>query len=91
LPPFAVPVTAGCRLASRSRSTRRFPRVLDRYDQSGTQVIRKVDTLAEGVASTFGGPAIVIINGVQRTSGPGSARIVGFTPDGVPIVDTVAI
>jgi hypothetical protein len=78
------------------------------YDQGGTQVIRELDTLAEGAATTIfspleagstgqsftdvthspvtflypegtviGGPAIVITNGVQRTSGPGNPRIVG--------------
>lgn len=102
------------------------------YDQSGTQVIRELDTLAEGVTTTIfspveqggtgksftdvthapttfvypegteiGDPAIVIFNGVQRTSGPGNPRLVGhevydgviidYTPDGVPIVDTVAL
>ena len=43
----------------------------------------------------------MILNAVRRTSGPGNPRIVrhevdegvivDFTPDGVPIVDTVAI
>lgn len=102
------------------------------YDKSGIQVIRELDTLAEGAKTTIfspvdlggtgksftditrgpttflypegtdiGDPAIVILNGVQRTSGPGNPRIVGhevqqgvvidFTPDGVPIVDTLAI
>jgi len=103
------------------------------YDQSGTQVIRELDTLAKGLTTTIfspidepggtgksftdathspttflypegtqiGAPAIVILNGVQRTSGPGNPRIVGhevdegvivdFTSDGVPVVDTVAI
>lgn len=51
--------------------------------------------------SGIGDPAIVILNGVQRTSGPGNPRIVGhevdegviigYTPEGVPIVDIVAL
>jgi len=101
-------------------------------DQSGTQVIRELDTLAQGATTTIfspiaaggtgksftdvthspatflypegtaiGSPTTVILNGAQRTSGPGNPRIVGhevyegvivdFTPDGVPVVDTVAI
>ena len=49
----------------------------------------------------LGAPAIVNLYGVQRTSGPGNPRLVGrevydgviidFTPDGVPVVDTVAL
>lgn len=101
------------------------------YNQSGTRVIRELDTLAGGATITIfspidaggtgksftdvthspatflypegteiGDPAIVILNGVQLTSGPGSSRIVGheveegiivgFTPEGIPVVDTVA-
>lgn len=102
------------------------------YDKSGTQIIRELDTLAEGATTTIfspvelggtgksftdvthapstflypegteiGDPAIVIINGVQRTSGAGNPRLVGhqvaegviidFTLEGVPIVDIMAI
>lgn len=101
------------------------------YDSDG-QLIRELDTLAEGATvtlfsplelggtgrsftevshepSTFlypdgteiGDTAIVILYGVQRTSGPGNPRLVGrqvyegviidFTPDGVPVVDPVLL
>ena len=49
----------------------------------------------------IGDTAIVILNGVQRTSGPGNPRIVGresyegviidYTPDGVPVVDPMVL
>ncbi len=51
--------------------------------------------------TAIGDTAIVILNGVQRTSGPGNPRIVGresyegviidYTADGVPVVDPVVL
>jgi YD repeat-containing protein len=101
------------------------------YDNDGN-LIRELDTLAEGATTTIFSPvelggtgksftdethapstflypdgtdigdaAIVILNGVQRTSGPGNPRIVGresyegviidYTPDGVPVVDPIVL
>jgi len=69
--------------------------------KSFTDVTHSPATFLYPEGTEIGDPAIVVINGVQRTSGPGNPRIVGhevdegvivdFTPDGVPIVDTVAI
>jgi hypothetical protein len=69
--------------------------------KSFTDVTRAVSTFLYPEGTEIGDPAIVIFNGVQRTSGPGNPRIVGrevyegvvidFTPDGVPIVDPVTL
>jgi len=69
--------------------------------KSFTDVTHSPTTFLYPEGTQIGDLAIVIRNGVQRTSGPGHPRlvghevdegvIVGFTPDGVPIVDTVAI
>jgi hypothetical protein len=69
--------------------------------KSFTEVTHSPATFLYPEGTEIGDPAIVMINGVQRTSGPGNPRIVGhevdqgviidFTPDGVPVVDTVAL
>src|SRR5262245_26779803 len=69
--------------------------------KSFTDVTRAVSTFLYPEGTEIGDPAIAIFNGVQRTSGPGNPRIVGrevyegvivgFTPDGVPIVDPVTL
>jgi hypothetical protein len=102
------------------------------YDESGTQVVREIDTLAEGLTTTIFSPlelggtgksftevmrapgifqypegteigdlAILVVNGVQLTSGPGNPRlvghevyegeIIGYTPEGIPLVDITAL
>lgn len=69
--------------------------------KSFTDVTRATTTFAYPEGTEIGDPAIVVFNGVQRTSGPGNPRLVGhqvyegvifdYTADGVPIVDLVAL
>lgn len=66
---------------------------------SFTDVTHAPSTFLYADGTDIGDTAIVILNGVQRTSGPGNPRLVGrqvyegviidFTPDGVPVVDPV--
>jgi hypothetical protein len=69
--------------------------------KSFTDVTQSPTTFNYPEGAEIGKPAIVTINGVQRTSGPGTPRIVGrqvyegvvigFTPDGVPIAEPLAL
>lgn len=69
--------------------------------KSFTDVTRATTTFAYPEGTEIGDPAIVVFNGVQRTSGPGNPRLVGhqvyegvifdYTADGVPIFDLVAL
>jgi len=69
--------------------------------KSFTEVTQSPATFLYPDGTDVGDPAFVILNGVQRTSGPGNPRIVGYqvfeaiiigvTPDGVPIADPVAL
>lgn len=66
---------------------------------SFTDVTHAPSTFLYADGTDIGDTAIVILNGVQRTSGPGNPRLVGrqvyegviidFTPEGVPVVDPV--
>lgn len=66
---------------------------------SFTDVTHSPSTFLYADGTDIGDTAIVILNGVQRTSGPGNPRLVGrqvfegviidFTLDGVPVVDPV--
>lgn len=88
-------------LAEGARTTIFSPLDAGGTGKSFTDVTHSPATFLYPQGTDIGDPATVIINGVQRTSGPGNPRIVGhevfqgviigFTPDGVPIVDTVAI
>jgi len=69
--------------------------------KSFTDVTQSPTTFLYPDGTDVGDPAFVILNGVQRTSGPGNPRIVGHqvfeaviigvTLDGVPIADPVAL
>jgi len=88
-------------LAPGARSTIFSPVEIGGTGKSFTEVTHAPSTFLYPEGTEIGAPAIVILNGVQRTSGPGNRRIVGrevyegviidFTPDGVPIVDPIAL
>jgi hypothetical protein len=78
-------------------STYYSPVELGGTGKSLTQVIHSPITILYPDGTEIGDPAIAIYNGVQLTAGPGNARIVGhevreavivgFTPEGTPLIE----
>jgi hypothetical protein len=88
-------------LAPGATTTLFSPVELGGTGKSFTDTIRAPSTFLYPAGTAIGAPSTVIFEGLQRTSGPGDPRlvgrevyegvIIGYTPDGVPIVDTVAL
>ena len=88
-------------LATGATTTLFSPVALGGTGGSFTETTHAPSTFLYPNGADIGDTALIILNGVQRTSGPGGPRIVGreayegiiidFTPDGVPVVDLVGV
>lgn len=88
-------------LAAGATTTIFSPVELGGTGESFTDEAHAPSTFLYPNGTDIGDTAIVILNGVQRTSGPGNPRIVGresyegviidYTPDGVPVVDPMVL